>query len=51
VTKENNRTSREKGARKEDEAIRKAEKNKETRQLETYQNQLLDTLNDAGMIK
>jgi hypothetical protein len=34
---------------KEDEAIREAEKNKETRQLDTYHNQLLDTLNDAGL--
>jgi hypothetical protein len=36
---------------KEDEAIRKAEKNKETRQLEIYHNHLLDTLNDAGLTK
>jgi hypothetical protein len=36
---------------KEDEAIREAEKNKETRELETYHNQLLDTLNDAGLVK
>jgi hypothetical protein len=35
---------------KEDEAIREARK-KETRQLETYQNQLLNTLNDAGLVK
>jgi hypothetical protein len=36
---------------KEDEAIRKTEKDKKTRQLETYHHQLLTTLNDAGLVE
>jgi hypothetical protein len=51
VTKEKNRTSREKDARKRRRGNKGSRKNKETRQLEAYHNQLLDTLNDAGLVK